>query len=284
MTRLVDAFVEQGECDFMPAFARPLPGLAFFDLVLHAPSDEVAHINDLSTAASEPSNPNRAEAWKAMFEWIVQFLDAWRRRQPPRGDVVDAVLGAEIEGRPIRDDEVIGMVQLLILGGLDTTAGALGHFMIRFCDEPAIPSLLRDRPDLVNDAVEELLRLDGPFISIARTAMVDTEVGGCPVDAGEKVMIYWASANRDEVEFPDPDRFVVDRTANRHIAFGAGPHRCAGSNLARMNLRIAVGELVRRLPDLRLQEGAEPLSFHSTLNRSPLSVPIAFTPGPKEAS
>ncbi|HEY6532636.1 MAG TPA: cytochrome P450 [Acidimicrobiales bacterium] len=280
VTRLIDVFVEDGECDFMPAFARPLPGLSFFELVLNAPSDEVAHINELSMAASMPTNPDRAQAWKGMFDWIVAFLEG-RRSQQPRGDVVDAILAAEIEGRPIRDDEVIGMVQLLILGGLDTTAGALGQFMIRFCEDPAIPSLLREHPELIDDAVEELLRLDGPFIAIARTAMADTEVGGCPISEGEKVLIYWASANRDGAEFDDPDRFVVDRQANRHIAFGAGPHRCAGSNLARMNLRIAVGELTPRLHDLRLQDGAEPLPFHSALNRSPLSVPIRFTPGVK---
>jgi cytochrome P450 len=283
VTRLIDGFVADGRCEFMEAFARPLPGLAFFELVLNAPSDEVAHINELSTAASMPSNPDRGTAWQQMFEWIVDFLDSRRRREPV-GDVVDAILAAEIEGRPIRDDEVIGMVQLLILGGLDTTAGALGHFMIRFCDDPTVPALLRDRPELLDDAVEELLRLDGPFIAIARTAMADTDLGGHRVRDGDKVLVYWASANRDEQEFDDPDAFVVDRPANRHVAFGAGPHRCAGSNLARMNLRIAVGELVRRLHDLELEPGSGPLEFHSALNRSPLRVPITFTPGPQEAT
>ncbi len=281
VSRLIDAFVERGECDIMPAFARPFPGLAFFELVLDAPPDEAAHVNELSMAASTPTNPDKAAAWRALFDWIVEFVDE-RRARAPKGDVVDAILAAEIDGRPIRDDEVIGMVQLLILGGLDTTAGALGHFVIRFCHQPEIPALLRERPERVNDAVEELLRLDGPFVAIARTAMADTQLGGCPVQRGEKVLIYWASANRDEAEFDHPDRFDLDRASNRHIAFGAGPHRCAGSNLARMNLRIAVAELVRRLPDLRLQDGAEPLPFHSALNRTPLRVPVTFTPGPKE--
>ena len=283
VTRLIDEFVEDGECELMASFARPLPGLAFFELVLGAPPDEAAHVNELSMAASTPTNPDRGTAWKAMFDWIVAFLDQ-RRRRPPRDDVVGAVLGARIEGRPISDDEAIGMVQLLILGGLDTTAGALGSFAVRFCEQPEVPALLRDRPDLVADAVEELLRLDGPFISIARTTTGPTELGGCPIDEGEKVLLSWASANRDEAEFPEPDRFVVDRSANRHLAFGAGPHRCAGSNLARMNLRIAVTELVRRLPELRLLEPAETLPFHSALNRSPLRVPVAFTPGRKEST
>src|SRR5271165_4170902 len=108
--------------------------------------------------------------------------------------------------------------------------------------------------------------------------MTDVEIGGRGVRAGDKVLVYWASANRDEHEFSRADRFVVEREENRHIAFGAGPHRCTGSNLARLNLRIAVHEIVQRLGDISLAPGAEPLPFHSALNRSPLSVPILFTP------
>jgi cytochrome P450 len=281
VTRLIDEFVEAGSCDFMADFARPFPGLAFFDLVLHAPPDEVAEINELSTVASISTHPRARESWQKMFAWISDFV-ARRRREPPRGDVVDAVLAAEVEGRPIGDDEVIGVIQLLILGGLDTSAGALGQFMIRFTREPEIPALLRDRPGLVPDAVEELLRLEPPFIAIARTATCDTEVGGQRIPKGDKVLIYWASANRDGAEFGCPARFDLERSANRHLAFGAGPHRCAGSNLARLNLRVALEEVVRRLHDVRLQEGVEPLPFHSALNRAPLTVPITFTPGPRE--
>jgi cytochrome P450 len=277
VTRLIDAFIDQGECDFMSAFARPFPGLAFFELVLNAPSDQVADINAMSMAAATPGNPKAGEAWRGMYDWIVEFVEQ-RRKQGPCGDVVDGVLEAEIEGRPISDEEVIGIIQLLILGGLDTTAGALGQFMIRFCHQPEIPELLRRKPEVLPDAIEELLRLESPFVAIARTAMADTEVGGRPIEKGEKVLIYWASANRDESEFSVPQVFDIERKVNRHLTFGAGPHRCAGSNLARMNLRIAVHELVQRLEDIRLQAGAEPLPFHSALNRSPLRVPITFMP------
>jgi cytochrome P450 len=278
VTRLIDEFVEAGECDFMADFARPFPGLAFFELVLNAPPDEVAAINELATTASVPTNPKARENWQAMFAWIKGFVDE-RRRRPPRGDVVDAVLAAEVEGRPITEEEVIGVVQLLILGGLETTAGALGQFMIRFAREPEIPASLRRRPELIPDAVEELLRLEPPFIAIARTATCDTEIGGQRIAAGDKVVIYWASANRDEVEFACPAAFDLDRPSNRHLSFGAGPHRCAGSNLARMNLRIAVDEVVRRLDGIALADTGGPIPFHSALNRAPLTVPITFTPG-----
>nr|MDT0667339.1 cytochrome P450 [Micromonospora sp. DSM 115978] len=142
-----------------------------------------------------------------------------------------------------------------------------------FCAEPEIPALLRAKPELMPTAVEELLRLDGSFACIARTARHDTELGGHTVKAGEQVLMYWVSANRDETEFDNPDAFDLDRARNRHIAFGAGPHRCAGSSLARMNLRIAFEEIVRRLDDIKLQPGAD-VDFHTTFNRAPLSVPI----------
>jgi cytochrome P450 len=200
------------------------------------------------------------------------------------GDVVDAVLNAEIEGRPITQIEIVGVLQLLLFGGLDTTAGALGQMMIRFCLEPEIPTLLRARPELIPDAVEELLRLDGSFLCIGRTAMRDTEIGGKAIKAGDKVLLSWASANRDEDEFPCPAAFDLERASNRHISFGGGPHRCAGSNLARMNLRIAVAEIVRRMDDIRLQDGAEQIDFHSAFSRAPVSVPLTFTPGAREGA
>jgi cytochrome P450 len=280
VTRLIDEFIDTGECDFMADFATPFPGLAFFDLVLDAPTEEARAVNAIVMRATDPTNPERATAWVELNGWIADFVGR-RRAEPPKGDVVDAIVHADVDGRPITDTEVIGTVQLLILGGLDTTAGALGHFLLRFIREPEIPARLREAPEEIPRAVEELLRLEGPFLAIARTAMVDTEIGGQPIAAGDKVLIYWASANRDEAEFACPHAFDPDRERNRHLAFGAGPHRCAGSNLARMNLRLAVHELVQRLHDVRLQDGAEPIRFHSAFNRVPRSVPIAFTPGPR---
>lgn len=277
VNRLIDAFADDGACDFMAAFARPFPGLAFFDLVLHAPPDELAWVNEQATIAGQPNNPARPASAAELHRWIVDFVER-RRSEARREDVVDAILHADVEGRPITDDEVVAMIHLLILGGLETTAGALGQFMIRFCREPEIPALLRREPERVPDAVEELLRLEGPFVCIARTAMADVDIDGSRVRAGEKVLVYWSAANRDPAEFEDPHAFRLDRSSNRHIAFGAGPHRCAGSNLARMNLRIAVHELVARLHDLRLAVDEADIGFHSALNRAPLAVPITFTP------
>jgi cytochrome P450 len=278
-SRLIDGFVDSGRCDFMAAFARPFPGLAFFELVLNAPSDEVAELNDLATGAVIPANPDVASCYAGLTEWIDNFV-ALRRRQARHDDVVQAIMDADIEGRPITHEEVRAIILLLILGGLETTAGALGQIMIRFCQEPEIPAMLRARPEVIPEAVEELLRLENPFVFVGRTARHDAEIAGRRVRAGEKVLIAWGSANRDSAEFEDPDEFRLDRKSNRHVAFGAGPHRCAGSNLARMNLRVALDELLQRLRDVQLGVPVQDIAFHSYYNRAPLSVPISFTSGP----
>ncbi|WP_018637697.1 cytochrome P450 [Parafrankia elaeagni] len=277
VNRLIDGFIEDGSCEFMEAFARPFPGLTFFDLALHAPAEDLDEVNGYAIMASQMHRPEARECLLKLAGWISRFVEE-RRREGPRGDVVDAVMAARIEGRPITPEEVVGTIQLLVLGGLETTAGVLGMAMLRLCEHPEILTALRERPELVPNAVEEFLRLDGSFVCIARTARNDTEVGGRLIRQGEKVLMYWVSANRDEAEFDNPDVFDLERARNAHVAFGAGPHRCAGSNLARMNLRVALVEIVRRLNDIQVRPGAD-IGFMSTFNRAPVSVPLVFTPG-----
>lgn len=273
---LIDAFIDAGSCEFMEEFARSFPGLVLFHELLHAPVDEIAAINEMATAAGVPGHPKAAESWAGMTSWVQGFIER-RRAEEPRGDVVDAIIQADVDGRPMTDAEMVGTLVLLIMGGLETTAGALGHFIIRFCEQPDIPKLLRTRPELIPQAVEELIRLDVPFLILQRRATEAAEIDGVAVEPGESVMLSLASANRDEGEFDHADDFDLDRPKNRQVAFGIGPHRCIGSNLARMNLRIAVEELLRRLDDIQLQDPSEPIRFHNAFNRAPLALPIAFT-------
>jgi len=275
VTRLIDDFIDDGRCEFMDAFARPLPSLAFFQLAINTPAEDVEKVAYLASKSSTPNDPAAKECWLGLYAWIKEFIER-RRGQPPLGDVVDGVIAARIDGRALTEDEIIGAIQLLILGGLETTASALGLMLVRFSAQPEIPALLGAHPERIPDAIGELLRLDPSFVSVARTAVRDGELGGHQVKTGDKVLIHWASANRDEAEFADPDVFDPDRERNRHLSFGAGPHRCAGSNLARMNLRIALEELLGRLGDIRLEPDAD-VRYHAGLTRSPLSVPIRFT-------
>ena len=278
--RLIDAFIDDGTCDFMDAFARPFPSLTFFEQALGADPDDLDHVAKMASVSSIPNHPEAKESWMGLYLWVKALLEARENDGEPRGDVVDAVLAAQKDGAPLPEADRIGTVQLLILGGLETTAGALGLMLHRFCAQPEIPALLRERPELIPKAVEELLRLDGPFIAVARTAMKDVELAGQQIKAGEKVLLYWASADRDGDEFPQADTFDPERDRNPHFAFGAGPHRCAGSNLARLNLRIALEVLLDRIDDIRLADGAD-IHFHSTLTRAPLHLPITFTARPR---
>ena len=272
---LIDRFVDAGTCDFMADFATPFPALTFFDFALHAPRDAIPWLQQVAAAATTPTHPRHRESWEEFTDWIDNFVTE-RRNQSPREDIVDAVIGCEIEGRPIAQQEVIGILQQLIEGGLETTSGALGMAMLRFCADPSMPALLRAEPELIPEAVEELLRLDTPFLCIGRTATTETEIGGQRIEPGDKVLVSWASANWDNAEFPSPETFDPHRPKKRHLTFGAGPHRCVGSNVARLNLRVAIQLVVDRLDDMRLQDPREPVPFHVAYNRMPLSVPIAF--------
>ncbi len=282
VNRLIDGFIDAGECDFMAQFAQQLPGLIFFEEFLHAPSDEMDHVNDLASRASTPNNPAAIDARREMIMWIFAFAEK-RRNDAPQGDVIDAILSAEIDGRPITDKEVVGVIQILLFGGLDTTAGALGTSMMWFCQKPDLVDRLVADPEAIPDFIEEMLRLDGPFAFIARRAMRDVHVGGADIEQGDMVLVSWAAANRDEREFACPAEFDLGREGNRHIAFGAGPHRCAGSNLARMNLRIAIEEILRRMPNLALAPGTD-VHFHPGYSRAPSAVQITFTPGQRATS
>ena len=276
VNELIDAFITGGGCEFMDAFARPLPSRSFFQFAINAPAADLDKVAYLASKSSTPKDPAARECWLGLHQWVRDFITA-RRAQPGQGDVVDAVIGASIDGRPITDEEIIGTVQLLILGGLETTAGALGLALVRLCEDPALQARLRARPELTGEAVQEFLRIDPSFVSVGRTAVRDAELAGRQVKAGDKVLIHWASANRDSAEFPGPDDFDLARERNRHLSFGAGPHRCVGSNLARMNMRVALEELLRRLGDIKLADGTQ-VRYRAGLTRSPLSVPITFTP------
>ena len=157
VSNLIDNFAHRGHCEFMTEFARPYPSRGFFELILGAPPQESAHVNQVVMTATDPKQPGSKQAWVQLIDWIRVFLNN-RKAEPRRRDVIDAVLHAQIEGRPITEEEVLGIVQLLLLGGLDTTAGALGTAMIRLCEDPHLFKNLRANPQRIPEAVEELLR------------------------------------------------------------------------------------------------------------------------------
>ena len=182
------------------------------------------------------------------------------------------LLHTEVDGEPVPDAHILGTVALTLIAGVDTTWSAIGSALWHLATHDDDRRRLADDPSLIPTAVEELLRAYSP-VTMARIVTSDTTVDGCPMQAGDRVLLSFAAANRDAEAFADPDRVVIDRQANRHVAFGAGIHRCAGSNLARMELRVALEEWLARYPEFQLDPGAE-VTWAGGQVRGPRRIPV----------
>ena len=182
-----------------------------------------------------------------------------------------------MQGRPLTDDEVIRTLLQLIAAGLDTTAHALGTMMIALTRGPALRRRLDENPGDIPRAVEELLRWEPPAGGLVRTALHDVVVGGRQVRAGDPVLLLVAAANRDRAEYDRPDQIDLDRPQVRHLAFGYGAHYCLGVHLARLELRVALEELLRRVRDVRITDAE--IRYDSGTSRGPVQLNLEFTPG-----
>jgi cytochrome P450 len=190
----------------------------------------------------------------------------------------DGVLASDEE--TMSNDELVMFMTLLLVAGNETTRNALSGGMIALMQNPAERAKLLARPELVPTAVEEIVRWVSPVLNFTRTVTRDTELGGQRLCEGDQVLLLYPSANRDEDQFEEADRFKVDREPNDHIGFGIGNHFCLGANLARLELRIMLSELVRRLPDMELAPGGAPVYASSSFVRGITHLPVVFTPAP----
>jgi cytochrome P450 len=271
--RLIDGFVESGSADAAGDYARQIP-VRVIALLLGVPEEmsdtftgwvqdvlEFAHDEKRSGAATD-----------ALTEYLVARLE--ERRTEPGDDLISALLQADVEGEPVDDLIILGMAALTLIAGVDTTWSSIGSAMLHLATHPADVRRLVAEPELMPLAIEELLRAYSP-VTMARIATEDIEVGGCPIKAGDKVLMNFPGANRDPEVFDRPDEVILDRAHNRHVAFGAGIHRCAGSNLARMELRVAIETWIERIPEFRLAEGGE-VTWAGGQVRGPRQVPVVF--------
>jgi cytochrome P450 family 142 subfamily A polypeptide 1 len=228
--------------------------------------------------------------------YVTGIIEA--RRADPRDDLISILVHAKDEGvlvdfdrRPtvldngfgraeeqiaLNNDELIKFCVLLLVAGNETTRNALSGAMKLLIEHPEQRRQLVEDPSRIPAAVEEMLRLTSPVLSFTRTATCDTELQGQPIARGQKVLMIYPSANRDAEVFEDPDRFDIDRNPH-HLAFGIGNHFCLGANLARMELRVALRELLRRLPDMEYADGG-PVMAPSSLVRSFAHMPVRYTP------
>ncbi len=209
----------------------------------------------------------------AIAVYLMEKME--ERRGDPGDDLISVLLHTEVEGAPIPDIHVLGMAALTLIAGVDTTWSGIGSAMWHLATHDDDRRRLAAEPGLMLTAVEELLRAYSP-VTMARIVAADVEVEGCPMKAGDRVLMSFPAANRDPAAFDRPDEVLLDREVNRHLAFGVGIHRCAGSNLARMELRVALETWLARIPEFHLEEGAE-VTWAGGQVRGPRKLPVVFT-------
>jgi cytochrome P450 len=251
--RLIDAFIGKGSCDLHEDLAKPLPGILTVRILGLPESDWRRHAEPFHAAIHAGPQEAAAAGMRDFYQENARAMlaVAAQRRSEPRGDVLSALARAQLEGRPLRDLEIFGIANLILVGGVETTTNAMGSAFVYLSRHPELRRRLIEQPELLPGAVEEFLRVFAPVQGLSRTATRDCEVAGQRIREGERVLLLWASANRDETEFPAADRVIVDRHPNRHLTFGVGNHRCLGSNLARLEFRIALEQVLLSIPDFR---------------------------------
>jgi cytochrome P450 len=273
---VVDSVIEQGECDFVADVAGALPSYVIAEL-LGIPLEDGYRLYELTeimnTGAIGGSRAIRAAA--EMFRYSTELVA--RKRADPCDDIATSLLHAEVDGQRLTDREFHFLFMLLINAGGDTTRNLVAGGMCALMDYPEERVKLEAEPSLLPTAIEEMLRYVTTFIAFFRSATKDTELRGVPVKAGDRVAMFYPSANRDESRFVDPERFDVTRKPNPHLAFGGGgAHFCLGANLARVEATALVSEVLSRMKNMELAGPIERMP--STLINGIHSMPVRFAP------
>ncbi len=270
---LIDGFIDRGEADAAADYAQQIPVRVIAHILGVPPemSDTfTGWVRDVLEFAFD--NERRMRGITGIITYLREVVA--ERAEHPGNDLISELLAAEVEGRPVEQGTVLGMAVLLLVAGIDTTWSAIGSSLWHLATHPEDRRRLVAEPELMPTAIEELLRAYSP-VTMARRLSHDVEFRGCPMKAGDRVLMNFPAANRDPAVFEDADRVVLDRQHNRHVAFGAGIHRCAGSNLARMELRVAIEEWLARIPEFELTD-PDSVTWAGGQVRGPRSIPVRF--------
>ena len=279
---VVDEVCEKGEVEFVEEIAAQVPVQMICEMIGLEPevwprifelSNHLIGSRDDPEYQELPGGPQAA----AIEVYMLCDAVAADRRANPRDDIMTALVQAEIDGERLDDAELNLFFITLIVAGNETTRNLINHSMLALIEHPDQAQRLRDDPSLWDTAVEEMLRWGSSIHNFRRTATRETPLRGVPIAAGDKVVLYYAAANRDEEVFADPHRFDVGRTPNDHVTFGGGGvHFCLGASLARAEIRATMRQLVERLPDLEL--AGTPNRLHSDFVNGIKTMPVRFTP------
>jgi cytochrome P450 len=282
-TEILDAVAPQGECDFVVEVAAKLPTAVICEMMAIPRADwnMMFAVANMSIGSQDPEyqidGDARATSRQAQMECFNYFVTmVSERRKNPGGDLVSALVHGEIEGQKLTDMEVLFNCFLLIIGGQETTRNAISGGMLALMDNPDQRAELTGNRSLLPGAIEEILRWTSPITHLMRTATRDVEMHGKTIRTGDRVVIWNASANRDEAQFPQAERFDLRRSPNEHVALGHGEHFCLGANLARLELKVMLDEVLNRLPDLEVSGTVQRL--YSNLVAGIKHMPVRFAP------
>ncbi|MGI5328565.1 cytochrome P450 [Actinomadura nitritigenes] len=287
VNRLIDGFAARGEAEFISEFAHELPASVFLSL-MGWPLEDTAMFTEMTDVAltgrpelgEKESNTARQEAAQRMFGYFGEIIARRRAMADPGDDITAQIINGplKVDGgeRPPTDEELSRMFFLLLIAGLHTVQGSLAWSIMHLSADAAQRRQLIDDPGRIPEAVEEILRIEAA-VAPGRRVTRDAELGGVRLKAGDQLLVLLAAANRDTGEFGDSSELRIGRSPNRHLSFGSGPHRCLGSHLARIELRIALEEIHRRIPDYRPAPGSTPIA-HASQVRGVARLPITFTP------
>jgi cytochrome P450 family 142 subfamily A polypeptide 1 len=282
---ILDRVCEQGSCDFVKDIAAPLPIIMIGDMLGVAPGDrdELLQWSDDMLKGQGSPDPTAIERAADAFVGYTQYIHpviAERRASGNTDDLVGVLCHAEIDGDSLDDDSLVHESLLILIGGDETTRHVISGGVEELLAQPDQKAKLAADPSgLMPGAVEEMLRWVSPIKNMTRTATRDVELGGEVIQEGQELLLLYASANRDEAVFEDPDTFDITRSPNPHMAFGFGAHFCLGNQLARLELRVMVERLLARLPDLHLAVDRSALPRRAANFISGIdAMPVAFTP------
>jgi len=277
--RILDEVIERGECDFVTDIAAELPLQVIADL-MGVPQEDRHLVFDWSNRMVGSQDPEYQDSPESamlasmeLYSYAHGLADV--KRADPHDDLLSVLTGVEVNGEKLSELELDMFFMLLAVAGNETTRNLIAHAVDALLDHPdQYNELVADR-SLLPDAVEEFLRWGSPVMHFRRTVATDTDVNGFPVKEGDKVVIWYVSANRDETVFDDPYRFDIRRNPNPHVAFGGGgPHFCLGANLARLEIRVMFEEILRRIPDLQRRGPTQRLrsNFINGIKHLPVAV------------
>ena len=263
---LIDGFIERGTANLGEDFSIPFPTHAFLGL-LGLPLEELPSLLAMKSGIIRPNvvtgspygsreaEELQAKTAESIYEYFNAVLDEHEAER--REDILGAFLEATVDDHRLSREDILDICFLFLIAGLDTVTATLDCMFGYLATHPEQRRQIAEDPSIIPMAVEELLRWESPVMGIVRVALEDADVGGCPVRKDDRVMVMLGSVNTDEAEMPDAGVVRFDRAENRHLAFGGGVHRCLGSNLARLELRVALREWHRRIPEYRVSDGHE---------------------------